>query len=194
MTGKQDYARDAICLKLEVLVKLEGGEEKSFLLEEEKLRRLAEGLPELPLQFKEMPDSSSSDAEHFVKMRARNLGGWSTWSEEVVTSSIARQQGADNAQRALEQAMERRVPEDLMKVLKDVRDIEFDDKTLVSEATELLETLQAVQTKAASQFHVQRRFRRILDTQAIMDYLAVIVRSDNTRLSQLRNAYYKVRT
>eukprot|EP00439_Symbiodinium_sp_Y106_P049852 s3066_g6.t1 len=130
-----------------VLVKLEGGEEKSFLLEEEKLRRLADGLPELPLQFKEMPDSSSSDAEHFVKMRARNLGGWSTWSEEVVTSSIARQQGADNAQRALEQAMERRVPEDLMKVLKDVRDIEFDDKTLVSEATELLETLQAVQTK-----------------------------------------------
>lgn len=133
--------------EFEVLVKLEGGEEKSFLLEEEKLRRLADGLPELPLQFKEMPDSSSSDAEHFVKMRARNLGGWSTWSEEVVTSSIARQQGADNAQRALEQAMERRVPEDLMKVLKDVRDIEFDDKTLVSEATELLETLQAVQTK-----------------------------------------------
>eukprot|EP00439_Symbiodinium_sp_Y106_P051531 s3066_g6.t2 len=167
-----------------VLVKLEGGEEKSFLLEEEKLRRLADGLPELPLQFKEMPDSSSSDAEHFVKMRARNLGGWSTWSEEVVTSSIARQQGADNAQRALEQAMERRVPEDLMKVLKDVRDIEFDDKTLVSEATELLETLQAVQTKA----------EQILDPQAIMDYLAVIVHSANTRLSQLRNAYYKVQT
>ncbi|CAE7031407.1 hom [Symbiodinium natans] len=130
-----------------VLVKLEGGEEKSFLMEEEKLRRFADEMPELPLQFKEMPDSSSSDAEHFVKLRARNPGGWSTWSEEVVTSSIARQQGADNAQRALEQAMARRVPENLMKVLKDVRDIEFDDKTLVSEATELLETLQAVQTK-----------------------------------------------
>ena len=36
------------------------------------------------------------------------------------------------------------------------------------------------------------RFRTILDTQVIMDYLAVIVNSDNTRLSQLRNAYYKV--
>ena len=33
----------------------------------------------------------------------------------------------------------------------------------------------------------------MLDTQVIMDYLAVIVNSDNTRLSQLRNAYYKVR-
>ena len=30
-------------------------------------------------------------------------------------------------------------------------------------------------------------------TQVIMDYLAVTVNSDNTRLSQLRNAYYKVR-
>ena len=36
------------------------------------------------------------------------------------------------------------------------------------------------------------RFRTILDTQVIMDYLAVIVNSDTTRLSQLRNAYYKV--
>ncbi|CAE7671664.1 Fndc3a [Symbiodinium sp. CCMP2592] len=38
------------------------------------------------------------------------------------------------------------------------------------------------------------RFRTILDTQVIMDYLAVIVNSDNTRLSQLRNAYYKVQS
>ena len=32
------------------------------------------------------------------------------------------------------------------------------------------------------------RFRTMLDTQDIMDYLALIVNSDNTRLSQLRNA------
>ncbi|CAE7603440.1 unnamed protein product [Symbiodinium sp. CCMP2456] len=38
------------------------------------------------------------------------------------------------------------------------------------------------------------RFRTMLDTQVIMDYLAVIVNSDNTRLSQLRNAYYKVQS
>jgi len=38
------------------------------------------------------------------------------------------------------------------------------------------------------------RFRTILDTQVIMDYLAVIVNSDTTRLSQLRNAYYKVQS
>ncbi|CAE7254016.1 unnamed protein product [Symbiodinium necroappetens] len=30
--------------------------------------------------------------------------------------------------------------------------------------------------------------------KVIMDYLAVIVNSDNTRLSQLRNAYYKVQS
>jgi len=38
------------------------------------------------------------------------------------------------------------------------------------------------------------RFRTMLDTQVIMDYLAIIVNSDNTRLSQLRNAYYKVQS
>ncbi|CAJ1448796.1 unnamed protein product [Effrenium voratum] len=102
-----------------------------------------------------MPESRSSDAVHCVKLRACNAGGWSTWSEELSTSAIARQQGADYAQNALEQArchesggclwgvarmlhkaMEQRVPEKLARVLQDVRDIEFDDKSLVSEAVD----------------------------------------------------------
>ncbi|CAE7747655.1 unnamed protein product [Symbiodinium sp. CCMP2456] len=36
------------------------------------------------------------------------------------------------------------------------------------------------------------RCRQVVQNSVIMDYLAVIVSSDNTRLSQLRNAHYKV--
>ncbi|CAE7927151.1 unnamed protein product, partial [Symbiodinium necroappetens] len=38
------------------------------------------------------------------------------------------------------------------------------------------------------------RFRTMLDTQVLMQYLAVVVDGDHTRLSQLRNAYYKVQS
>ncbi|CAJ1374021.1 unnamed protein product [Effrenium voratum] len=128
--------------EFEAVVRLEDGAERSFTLPKSALHGET---PELSLEFQQMPESRSSDAVHCVKLRACNAGGWSTWSEELSTSAIARQQGADYAQNALEQAMEQRVPEKLARVLQDVRDIEFDDKSLVSEASDLLNILQTVQ-------------------------------------------------
>eukprot|EP00435_Cladocopium_sp_Y103_P053753 s446_g17.t1 len=128
----------------ETVVRLESNnKEQSFTLPKSALR--GEKMQELPLDLQKMPDSFSGDDVHSIKIRARNPGGWSTWSEELSTSAIARQQGADYAQQTLEQAMERRVPEKLAQVLQDVRDIEFEDKSLVSQATELLQILQNVQ-------------------------------------------------
>lgn len=129
---------------LETVVRLESNnKEQSFTLPKSALR--GEKMQELPLDLQKMPDSFSGDDVHSIKIRARNPGGWSTWSEELSTSAIARQQGADYAQQTLEQAMERRVPEKLAQVLQDVRDIEFEDKSLVSQATDLLQILQNVQ-------------------------------------------------
>eukprot|EP00913_Durusdinium_trenchii_P003682 g3408.t2 len=139
---------------LETVVRLEStGQESSFWLPKSALR--GEKMRELPLDFQKMPESGQSghvvtEAVHCIKIRARNPGGLSTWSEDdLSTSAIAWQQGADYAQQALEQAMQRRVADKLAQVLQetlwDVRDIEFDDKTLVPKATELLEILQKVQ-------------------------------------------------
>jgi len=129
---------------LETIVRLESNKkERSFTLPKSALR--GEKMQELPLDFQKMPESWSGDDVHSIKIRARNPGGWSTWSEELSTSAIARQQGADYAQQTLEQAMERRVPEKLAQVLQDVRDIEFEDKSLVSQAIDRLQILEKVQ-------------------------------------------------
>jgi len=107
----------------------------------------SDALTVLPLPFDKIPVASSSEVIHSIKIRAKNPGGWSEWSQEMDTVSIARQQGADKAQARLLEAMERRRTTELAAVLHDVRDIEFSDKSFVEKAAELLKTLEAVKAE-----------------------------------------------
>eukprot|EP00931_Biecheleriopsis_adriatica_P121600 TRINITY_DN9665_c0_g4_i1.p1 TRINITY_DN9665_c0_g4~~TRINITY_DN9665_c0_g4_i1.p1 ORF type:complete len:2531 (+),score=586.30 TRINITY_DN9665_c0_g4_i1:24-7595(+) len=128
-------------------------ETKRFASPEAKLRRPppegpgSEAFPELPLEFNQMPVSNAIDGVHIVKIRAKNPGGWSNWSDEVETVAIARQQGADQAQALLVEAMELRKTHNLEQVLHDVQDIEFYDDSCVVKASALLSTLQAVEAE-----------------------------------------------
>ncbi|CAK9017369.1 unnamed protein product [Durusdinium trenchii] len=73
---------------LETVVRLEStGQESSFWLPKSALR--GEKMRELPLDFQKMPESGQSghvvtEAVHCIKIRARNPGGLSTWSEDDV--------------------------------------------------------------------------------------------------------------
>ncbi|CAE8609649.1 unnamed protein product [Polarella glacialis] len=130
------------------VVTLDDGKEETVLsLPEADLRKPEPGSdspPELPLPFEKMPASEASDLPHYVKLRAKNPGGWSEWSRNVQTVAIARQQGADVAQAMLVQAMDKRQTEELAQVLRDVRDIEFSDNgCYVEQASELLRVLES---------------------------------------------------
>eukprot|EP00929_Paragymnodinium_shiwhaense_P099702 TRINITY_DN6148_c0_g2_i1.p1 TRINITY_DN6148_c0_g2~~TRINITY_DN6148_c0_g2_i1.p1 ORF type:complete len:2715 (-),score=639.93 TRINITY_DN6148_c0_g2_i1:173-8317(-) len=98
-------------------------------------------VPELVLNFKHMPIAYQHET-HTLQLRARNAGGETDMCESFETSAIARQQGADAAQRSIIEAIEQRSIEDLQRVLDETRGIEFNDDRYVREASALLEVLQ----------------------------------------------------
>eukprot|EP00930_Biecheleria_cincta_P029313 TRINITY_DN20403_c0_g1_i2.p1 TRINITY_DN20403_c0_g1~~TRINITY_DN20403_c0_g1_i2.p1 ORF type:complete len:2461 (-),score=358.89 TRINITY_DN20403_c0_g1_i2:579-7961(-) len=109
----------------------------------DQLKGAESGGHELPLNFSEMP-SGDDTGKHKVRIRARNAGGYSEWSDVHSSPAIARQQGADLAQAALVAAIKTPVIETLEQVLQNSKGIEFEDNCYVEEATVLLQRLKEV--------------------------------------------------
>lgn len=111
-------------------------------------------VPELSLAFVKMMDAESL-GKHTFRLRANNAGGWSEWSEDFVSVAVARQQGAEEAQRCLIRAIEAHRIEELTRTIDDVRDIELPDERYLQEASSLLQTLQSAKAALVESMHLR---------------------------------------
>lgn len=130
----------------------------NFTFSQTQLRMPQDGsglYPELAVPFDVQPAAPAATETHTFQIRANNLGGWSEWSEVFDTTAVARQQGADQAQARLIQAIESRRIELLQGLLEEVRGIEFRDECYVVQATELLELLTAARHELTQAMHAR---------------------------------------
>jgi hypothetical protein len=126
-----------------------GDKPANFDLPASNLREDHEGAgqhPELTLPFDAMPPTDSVK-KHSITLRVQNPGGWSDWSATFEACAISRQQGAEQSQLALLQAMKDRRIEALTRLLAEVREIEFTEKGHVEKATVLLKELSAARSE-----------------------------------------------
>merc|ERR1719487_413563 len=84
---------------------------------------------------------------HEVKVKAENLGGWSGWSDGFESIAITRQQGAEAAEATLKACIEARSIDGLVRILREVQDIEFENDRYIVQGTELLARLQAAKER-----------------------------------------------
>ncbi|CAE7357666.1 unnamed protein product [Symbiodinium sp. CCMP2456] len=145
-------------------------------------------LPELPLPFAEMPAAESTE-KHFLRLRARNSGGWSEWSPSFTTAAISRQQGADLAEAAIIAAITSPSIEQLEQVLRASKGIEFQDYKYVHEARALLLRLREVkndladamkarfpeQLREALQAAIDAKLQGIDKARSLLDKLDLVV-------------------
>lgn len=145
-------------------------------------------LPELPLPFAEMPAAESTE-KHFLRLRARNSGGWSEWSPSFTTAAISRQQGADLAEAAIIAAINSPSIEQLEQVLRASKGIEFQDYKYVHEARALLLRLREVkndladamkarfpeQLREALQAAIDAKLQGIDKARSLLDKLDLVV-------------------
>eukprot|EP00929_Paragymnodinium_shiwhaense_P096501 TRINITY_DN58107_c0_g3_i1.p1 TRINITY_DN58107_c0_g3~~TRINITY_DN58107_c0_g3_i1.p1 ORF type:complete len:2786 (-),score=679.57 TRINITY_DN58107_c0_g3_i1:252-8609(-) len=103
--------------------------------------------PELSIPFEKFPAAENvypfkEEEKHTFLVQAINPGGTSEWSKEHDSTAVTRQQGAQEAQLALERAIEAHRIGDLERVLEDVRDLELPDQASFELAKQLLQRLK----------------------------------------------------
>lgn len=87
--------------------------------------------------------TAEQNGTHTLRLRAKNAGGWSEWSEPLQTPAIARQQCADHVQGRLIEAVQLHEIDMLQQVTTDAQGIEFTDERPLTEALKLLNALTA---------------------------------------------------
>eukprot|EP00929_Paragymnodinium_shiwhaense_P104862 TRINITY_DN69654_c0_g1_i1.p1 TRINITY_DN69654_c0_g1~~TRINITY_DN69654_c0_g1_i1.p1 ORF type:complete len:2668 (+),score=694.91 TRINITY_DN69654_c0_g1_i1:170-8173(+) len=141
--GVRDY-------EIHIWVTLRPNEKEVFNLGRQKLRKAEgsceEALWELPVPFKSIPVTTLQET-HTLHLRAQNPGGSSEWSSSFDTHSIAKQQGADQAQAGLVKAIEARDIDELLRALDVVQDMVFKDDTHVQQAQDLVQHLMATRDR-----------------------------------------------